>query len=410
MDLTVVLDHKFRRNVDGQICAHSMFGEAFWGRYLQVFDNVRIVCRVANEVKEDFRLTPIRDPRLSFHPVPYYEGPSGFCKRYLAISKSLRESLEHDGAVILRVPQILPTFAQRIIRKQGRSYAVEVVGDPWDVYSPGAEMHPFRSFFRHFFTRRLREVCRHAAAASYVTESALQKRYPPGPKKYSTYASDVEVGNLLQQARKPKSFEEKPFRLLFIGTLNRLYKGQDLLIEAVSRLVSNDIPIELTIVGEGQYRSQLEALAERLGTSDHVRFLGHVPHGRAIFDLMDRSNLFVLPSRQEGLARVVIEAMTRGLPVLSSDVGGMSEVVPRDCLLAVGSVDDIVKKVSAFLNDPARLAAFSQMALEVASRFVPEAIEPRRLEFYQQVRAASAFALPGSAERLSVGKPEVESA
>ena len=380
MQLTVVLDHQFLIDSQGRICAQTMFGDAFWSRYMKVFDTVDVVCR-ARPAAAGANLVPITHDRVRFRPVTFYEGPYQFAKIMGTVRRELRESLQAPGAVILRVPQILPSFAASVLAEQRRPYGVEVVGDPWDVYAPGAESNPFRPFFRQYFFRKLRKVCRGAAASCYVTQHALQRRYPPTAGSFTTYASSVEIAEVVAQPRARESFSTDPCRLLFVGALNRLYKGQDILLQSISQLVAAGKNVQLTIVGDGQYRAQLGALARSLGIEDRVQFLGALPFGKPVFDQMDRADLYVLPSRQEGIARTVIEAMSRGLPCVSSDIGGMAEVVPEDCLVVPGEVASLTSRLLGLIENPERLSQLSALALQSSVEFLADEIEPRREAF-----------------------------
>ena len=81
------------------------------------------------------------------------------------------------------------------------------------------------------------------------------------------------------------------------------------------------LDLELTVVGDGRYQAELEARAAQLGLGQRVRFLGRLPAGEAVRAEMKRADVFILPSRQEGLPRAMVEAMALGLPCLGSTVG-----------------------------------------------------------------------------------------
>jgi len=166
--------------------------------------------------------------------------------------------------------------------------------------------------------------CQRAVACAYVTESGLQKSYPPGG--WSTHYSSVELlpCDVIDQTlieRRLKRIERKrrnneTWRIVFIGTLSQLYKAPDVLIRSVGRCLQRGVNLELLVVGDGQFRGELEQLVEKLKLQDKVTFIGSLPAGNAIYQQLDMSDLFVLPSRQEGLPRSVIEAMARGLPCI----------------------------------------------------------------------------------------------
>jgi glycosyltransferase involved in cell wall biosynthesis len=114
-------------------------------------------------------------------------------------------------------------------------------------------------------------------------------------------------------------------RVVF-GTAARLVpaKGLAYLIEAAARLARKNIPFEVRIAGTGSELKSLERLAQSLGLSDRVRFLGQVTDMPGFYRGLD---VFVLPSLSEGLPLVVLEAMAMGKPIAATSLAGTAEVV-----------------------------------------------------------------------------------
>ena len=286
---------------------------------------------------------------------------------------------------------------------------MEVVGDPYDVFAPGAVVHPLRPFFRWWFPRQLRRQCVCACAAAYVTEQALQRRYPPGrrsfathyssvelPKDsflpcegrvYSTHFSDVELSELaFAPPSRPTRQNDCLIRLIFVGTLEQLYKAPDVLLDAVGQCFRQGLDLELVLIGGGKYQQQLETRAEALGLGLRVRFLGQLPAGEAVRNDLDRANLFVLPSRQEGLPRAMLEAMARGLPCIGSTVGGIPELLPPEDMVPPGNAEALAAKIREVVGDPARMAHMSARNLQKAGEYREEVLRGRRIAYYQYLR------------------------
>jgi glycosyltransferase involved in cell wall biosynthesis len=111
-----------------------------------------------------------------------------------------------------------------------------------------------------------------------------------------------------------------------IGTVGRISKekGHKYFLEA-SKIVLKDFPdAKFLIVGEGEIRNELERFAEEIGIADSVLFTGYYKNLSEVLAAID---LFVIPSLTESLPLVVLEAMAAGKPVISTDVGGIPEVV-----------------------------------------------------------------------------------
>ncbi len=103
-------------------------------------------------------------------------------------------------------------------------------------------------------------------------------------------------------------------------------KGQSLLIEACAALLERGVPVRLTLVGDGPRRAELEALAGRLGVADRVRFAGSVGHDD-ILPMFRSADVFCLPSFSEGVPVVLMEAMAHSVPVVTTRIMGIPELV-----------------------------------------------------------------------------------
>jgi glycosyltransferase involved in cell wall biosynthesis len=127
-----------------------------------------------------------------------------------------------------------------------------------------------------------------------------------------------------------------PPRLLFTGRV--VYqKGLDVLLQALSKLAR--LPWELTIVGDGPQREPLVSQARELHIEERVHFAGWL--GRAeIIRQYQQANLFVFPSRHEGMPNAVLEAMASGLPVIATRISGNEELVEPGQTGTLVPVDD----------------------------------------------------------------------
>jgi glycosyltransferase involved in cell wall biosynthesis len=180
-----------------------------------------------------------------------------------------------------------------------------------------------------------------------------------------------------------------------VGTLAHLYKAPDVLINAVGACVREGLNIELVFVGSGRYQPQLEAQAAALGLRARVQFYGQIVSAHAVRCELDRADLFVLPSRQEGLPRAMIEAMGRGLPCIGSSVGGIPELLPAEDLVSPGDAPALARKIHDVLGDPARMVRMSVRNLEKAREYRHDVLTERRRVFYQQVKSATTAWLKG---------------
>ncbi|MBC7227274.1 MAG: glycosyltransferase family 4 protein [Thermoflexales bacterium] len=182
---------------------------------------------------------------------------------------------------------------------------------------------------------------------------------------------------------------ESALLVLFVGSLDRAhhFKGADYLLRAFARM--GDPDTWLLLVGDGDLRPALEALAARLGVEGQVRFAGTVPHLQ-LPPYYAASDLVVLPSfPPESFGMVLIEAMACGRPVLAHDIPGVRSVVSdgEDGLLArPGDMADLVEKMQALLDNPDRRREMGLRGrAKVEERYAWPRIVPRLLEVYEEV-------------------------
>lgn len=140
-------------------------------------------------------------------------------------------------------------------------------------------------------------------------------------------------------------------RLVCVGRLCE-QKGQLLLVQALHRLVARGMPVELVLAGDGEMRSEIEALVDRLGVQAHVRITGWIGSEQVRDELL-AARALVLPSFAEGLPVVIMEAMALRRPVITTFIAGIPELV-RDVdngwLVPAGDVVQLAQAMEACLQ------------------------------------------------------------
>jgi phosphatidylinositol alpha-1,6-mannosyltransferase len=400
MRVLIASEARFERSPDGIVYARGPENYGFWTRYLGVFDQVSVLARLrpASLARPPARRAD--GPGVVFVALPDYRGPWQYLARLPELRRRAREAVATHagagGAFLLRVPGAVAYLAAREIRRRRRPYAVEVLGDPWESLraAPGswALAAPLA---RRWSRQRLAGLCQEAALACYVTASYLAARYPAGGTAFA--CSDVRLREVASEAALAQRFRRleaaaagrRPWRLGFLGSLDRLYKAPEVHLEAVARSLARGWNLDFTIAGDGRHRPELERRAARLGLGDRVRFLGALSPGGAVDDYLDGLDLFLLASRTEGLPRVLVEAMARGCPAIGSTTGGIPELLEPEALVEPGSAAALSGRVETFLAAPGRLRAAAERNHRTAHRYLEEALAPVRKEFLWQLRDSS---------------------
>jgi phosphatidylinositol alpha-1,6-mannosyltransferase len=131
------------------------------------------------------------------------------------------------------------------------------------------------------------------------------------------------------------------------------YKGVDLLIQAVSRLLPSIRGLSLIVIGDGTDRPRLERLAQELGVRGHVHFWGNVP-ADTLKTAYRRCDVFAMPSSGEGFGLVFLEAMAFGKPVIGGAHGGTLDVIENGVtgyLVPHGDLDQLAHSLGRLLVD-----------------------------------------------------------
>lgn len=193
---------------------------------------------------------------------------------------------------------------------------------------------------------------------------------PPSVQQRAVVAREIAAPAASSQARVNRDLTGRPLSLLFAGRLMG-WKGVALALGAVEALVKRGHDVTLDIAGEGPLEGYLRDQVARLGLAGRVRLLGMIP----MKDLLERygqADLFVFPSLHDSSGNVVLESLSRGLPVICLDLGGPPHYVNQDCARVVPAAGRsrsevelaLADAIEALIRDPAQLRRMSEAALD----------------------------------------------
>lgn len=388
MNATLIFTHRFQRDKNGDVFTiNHIENVLLWERYLRVFDHLTILARIEEVEKEIDEKFLVSHHKVKFIALPYFVGPKGFIKNYFKINKILAANIQEDHAYICRLPNIFGSILIKHLRRKKIPYVIELVGDPWDLYTSGTLKNSMNTVFRIFNKYRsffsLRKDVRNAKGVIYVTESALQRRYPPNKKATTTHASNVVLKNEVFR-EKALNLTSLPdvLRILSVGSLEQLYKSPDIVLKAISELKTFGYKIHLTWLGDGSYRESLIQMAKDLNIDLEVSFRGNVSTEEVLSEL-ERSHLYLHVSRTEGLPRAVIEAMAKGLPCIGTKVGGIPELLDEEALINKNNIEQLVLKMKYFFQNIEVLNKQAKQNLQKAKTFEYKILEERREKVYK---------------------------
>jgi glycosyltransferase involved in cell wall biosynthesis len=154
------------------------------------------------------------------------------------------------------------------------------------------------------------------------------------------------------EARKRIGLKNDQLILLSIGSLNK-NKNHALLINALAEMVTSRNSLHLYIIGEGEEQEVLKKQIKELKLEKKITLLGLVDH-KSISEWMKATDIFILPSRNEGTPNSLLEAMASGLPVIASKIGGIPELIQENIeglLFESDSKKDLKEKLNKLIKD-----------------------------------------------------------
>jgi len=390
MNLCITLDAHFERTPDGKVWCDSLYPYFIWQPYLDVFDQVKVIARMKNVDMASKNFLESGGHRVTFVSMPDFIGPTQFLFKYFEIKRLLQENVWATDAVLSRSINCFDVLLYPILKNRNQSFGVQVIGNPNAAMTKGAYKSLFRPYLKYRLTKLLKSMCQDARVVTYVTRESLQRFYPPSEKSFSNYFSNVKItpDAIIDRPRQFQFFsQERPARIIFVGSLANLRKAPDILLKAVAKGIGNGLFLHLTFVGGGREETGLRDLAESLGISSHVEFLGSLPGVAAVRQCLDRSDLFILPSRIEGLPRAVVEAMARALPCIGSNTDGIPELLPPEWIVPVNDVSALVNAIERMVKNPEFMNQESLKNLnEAKDHYHIDRLSVRQREFLEHLR------------------------
>ncbi len=243
-----------------------------------------------------------------------------------------------------------------------------------------------------------RALCMNADAivANSARAAARLESELGGKRRVAMVPNGVEAPTPLSPERRAEVRAALPIPrrdatvVLFVGRL-AAQKNIPLLFEALTRLDKATRPV-LLLAGSGPLRAELEAKAAELGLAGDTVFIGDRSD---VGDVMQAADLVVLPSHDEGMSNVVLEAMAAGCAVIASDVGGNPEVIvdgESGLLFAAGDADALTGRLAALVADGRKRASIGQNASErIANNYSIRALVDRTSAVYRRVLDTSAM-------------------
>lgn len=389
MNVLVAVDAQLFMTPDGKVWSKTIYGYDFWKRYLDVFETVKVVSRLgkADYTQVEGYLRSDGDNVL-FAPLPMVRGMKGYVKNVISFLKDAKKAVRDEDCAIIRLPSIPATFVEFVYARKHKPYVLEVVVDPLNAYAGN-------KLAAKVLTEQLRKSCLNANGVSYVTQYALQEQYPSrarisgkNTEEYfeSYYSSIILKDGFFAPARDYSKIGNKVKLVHTANNINNDVKGHDVVIEVVKKLNDLGIDASVTFIGDGDLRPELEKMAEVLGVGTKVVFTGLLGSAMEVREKLLDADIFILPTKAEGLPRAVIEAMAVGLPCLSTPVNGIPELLGKEYMFDPMDSQGFTKKIIELLQNPEKMGRTSMRNINKAREYEETVLQQRRIEFYTKLK------------------------
>lgn len=352
-------------------------------RYSYLADEIYFLIRT-NKMEGNNKYTLIPE-EIGIISVPNFKSPTKYFKNKGKADKIIEKTIKDMDYVVLRTQSSIAQLALKYVKKYDKPYIIESVGCSWDTYWNHSTLGKLIAPYMFYKTKN---AIKNAPYVYYVTNSFLQERYPTNGKKVA--CSNVVIKKydesvLNERINKIKHFN--PTEKLIFGTAGALstrYKGQEYVIKSLKYFIDKGYNVEYHLAGGysgNQKNTFLYDLAVKEGVIDRVIFEGSLSAEQMV-KYYDSLDIYVQPSKQEGLPRAVIEAMSRGCPALGTNIAGIPELIQKECLFKKGNVKSFINAVERLMNSDQ--ISIAKENFYNAQLYEDKVLEMKRKKFYDE--------------------------
>jgi glycosyltransferase involved in cell wall biosynthesis len=377
--LAILDDNPFVRLADGTIrpraATFHRFAEAVVGA--GPFDPAAYLVPVADlapsEPEPD--RSNIDPTRLRAVPTAPFDGVAGYLRHALPLSRAnwplIRRAVTGADLLWIKTPASNALLGWLAATRSHR---------PWFAWVAGSA----RAVVKGQHRRGLSAILAAGAATGYDGVSALLERSGPTIRlDDAMFSSVVTMADIEATRARPRDHNratDRPFRLAWAGRIVP-DKGLDDLLVALAILRGEGLPATLDVIGDGPDVERLTDVAATRSLDGAIRWAGYVSDHDRYFELLRDADLFVLPSRAEGVPKVVVEAMAAGLAVVASNVGAIPRLLEGGRLGRLVPANDprsVADAVRSLADDEDGRRRLRDAGLEFASTHTADA-QARRL-------------------------------
>lgn len=217
-------------------------------------------------------------------------------------------------------------------------------------------------------------------ALSKEVQKTIHEVYGLQTKKIPVIFNGIDLSKCIVKKNYNRN---KNFSIIHVGRFMDV-KNHALLIRCFAQFVKLHPDARLQLLGDGERREEMVKLAKELDIIDFVEFAGLQSN---VYPWLNNADLFILPSKFEGMPMTLIEAMGTGLPIIASDVGGIPDMLTsqKDALLIEPNEKDILKALEILYYDEGKRKELGKNALRKSVMFSAQTMAKKYIDVYTKI-------------------------
>ncbi|WFB63282.1 glycosyltransferase [Sphingobacterium sp. WM] len=382
MSIVFINDHPFFVDKNNNVFTSGTLDSSIWSRFTDNFGDLTVIGRGISLDDNNHKHKSSSCQQVSFDLFMQIKGGIDYYKYRREIREKLTLYIQNSKYIVIRLPSSIGVMAAEICVTLGKKYFVEVVGCAFDSlwYYGGA----LSKLLAPINANKNKKAIKSANAVVYVTKEYLQRKYPNQNDQIN--ASNVIIEdfpisvlqnhiNFLKRSTTKKIFG-------MIGNVEIPYKGYEYLFKALSTIPD---PFELHIVGGGK-QDWINTLIVKYKLLGKVILRGRINNKDDMYNFLDGLDIYFQPSLTEGLPRGVIEAMSRGCPVIATNVGGIPELIQSNKTYNSKDYMKLGNLISDNINNINELISMSVINFNKSKEYSFEKINARRNTFFNKIK------------------------
>lgn len=388
MRLLYISSYQFKQE-NGKNYSLPAYGDNFWNKYLDVFDGVDILGEKVKSYLSTETMAELKNPEVSLKIIPGITNPKDF-KNDKEVHKILTEEIKKASAILIKPSSRKGIMAIKIAEQYRKPYMVELTGDLKLTLRQNPNI--LKRLYSPYLHKRILKAIKPCKFGLYVTKQYLEKVYPISGKQVGVTDACIDyISNEVFERRLQNinSLDvRKNISIGLIGFYHDTRKGIDTAIKALSLIPVDKINAELNILalGNEKDRQKWKDYAESVGFKHKLNFPEPLNSTQEVLEWIDTQDINILPSRSEGLPRCIVEAMSRGCPVISSNVCGIPELIENKWLHKPGDYIMLSRLIVEMVSDKNNMIEAAKINFEKSKEYLRPVLTEKRNAFLTEFK------------------------